>query len=105
MDRKAKEGGCAISQRIDQPRIINLLINPGIGSEDRSVPREAGGKITPDDKARIVKEEGGEAFGRNLGKFPKNESENNRKEKGLNNKPSRAKYGLFILGKKIPPHQ
>jgi len=33
------------------------LINPRIGSEDGGVSGEAGGKITPDDKPGIVKEE------------------------------------------------
>jgi hypothetical protein len=56
LDGKAKEGGCAISQGVDQPRVINLLINPGISSKYGSVSDEAGGKITPDDKPGIVKE-------------------------------------------------
>ena len=81
------------------------MINAGIGSEDRSVPREAGGKITPDDKPGIIKEEGGEAFGWNLSKFTEDEGENNGKEKGLKNKPSGTEYRLLILGKKIPAYK
>ena len=105
MDRKAKEGGCAICQRVDQPGVINLLINPRIGGEDRRVSGEAGGKITPDDKPGIVKEQGGEAFGWNLSEFPEDKSENNGKEKGLENKPSGAKNGLFVLGKEVPAYK
>ena len=105
MDRKAKEGGCAICQRVDQPGVINLLINPGIGGEDGRVSGEAGGKITPDDKPGIIKEEGGEAFRWNLSKFTEDEGEDNGKEKGLKNKPSRTEYRLLILGKKIPAYK
>ena len=105
MDGKAKEGGCAISQGVDQPRVINLLINPGISSKYGSVSDEAGGKITPDDKPGIVKEQGGEAFGRYLCKGSKNKAKNNGQKKGLKNKPSGAKNGLFVLGKKIAPNQ
>jgi hypothetical protein len=105
LDGKAKDGGCAISQRVDQPRVINLLINPGISSEDGSVSGEAGGKITPDDKPGIVKEEGGEAFRWNLSEFPENKGENKGEEKGLENKPSGAKNGLFVLGKKVPANK
>ena len=102
---KAKECGSAISQRIDQPGVINLLINPGISGEDGSVSGEAGGKITPDDKPGIVKEQGGEAFGWNLSEFPEDKSENNGKEKGLKNKPSRSQNSLSILCVKIASNQ
>ena len=40
-----------------------------------------------------------------MGKFPKNESENNRKEEGLEHKPSWAKNCLFVLGKKVPTYK
>jgi hypothetical protein len=90
LDGKAKEGGCAISQRVDQPGVINLLINPGISSEDGSVSGEAGGKITPDDKPGIVKEQGWKAFRWNLSEFSEDKCEDNGKEKGLKNKPSRT---------------
>ena len=105
MDRKAKEGGCAICQRVDQPGVINLLINPGIGGENGRVSGEAGGKITPDDKPGIVKEQGGEAFRWDLSKFSEDKGENNGKEKGLKNKPSGTEYRLLILGKKIPAYK
>ena len=105
MDGKAKEGGCAICQRVDQPGVINLLINPRIGGEDRRVSGEAGGKITPDDKPGIVKEQGGEAFRWNLSKFSEDKGENNGKEKGLENKPSWAKNGLFVLGKEVSAYK
>ena len=105
LDRKAKEGGCAISQRVDQPGVINLLINPGIGGEDGRVSGEAGGKITPDYKPGIIKEEGGEAFRWNLSKFSEDKGENNGKEKWLKNKPSGTEYRLLILGKKIPAYK
>ena len=105
MDGKAKEGGCAICQWVDKPGVINLLINPGISSEDGSVSGEAGGKITPYDKPGIIKEEGGEAFRWNLSKFTEDEGEDNGKEKGLKNKPSRTEYRLLILGKKIPAYK
>jgi hypothetical protein len=62
LDRKAKEGGCAICQRVDQPRVVNLLINPGISGEDGSVSGEARGKITPDDQPGIIKEQGRKTF-------------------------------------------
>jgi hypothetical protein len=81
------------------------LINPGVGSEDRSVSGEAGGKITPDNQPGIVKEERGKAFRWNLSEFPENKGKHNSKEKGLENKPSGAKNGLFVLGKKIPTYQ
>ena len=90
MDGKAKEGGCTISQGVDQPGVINLLINPGISGEDGSVSGEAGGKITPDNQPRIVEEQGGETFCWNLSEFPEDEGENNGEEKGLKNKPSRT---------------
>ena len=105
MDRKAKECGCAICQRVDQPGVINLLINTSIGSEDGRVSSEAGGKITPDDKPGIVKEQGGEAFRLNLSEFPEDKGENNGEEKGLENKPSGAKNGLFVLGKEVPAYK
>jgi len=81
------------------------LINPGIGGEDGRVSGEAGGKITPDDKPGIIKEEGGEAFRWNLSKFSEDKGENNGKEKWLKNKPSGTEYRLFILGKKIPAYK
>ena len=105
MDRKAKEGGCAICQRVDQPGVVNLLINPGIGSEDGSVSGEAGRKITPDDKPGIVKEQGGQAFGWNLSEFSEDKGEDNGEEKWLKNKPSGTEYRLLILGKKIPAYK
>ena len=105
MNGKAKEGGCAISQRVDQPRVINLLINPGIGGEDGRVSGEAGGKIAPDDKPGIVKEQGGKAFRWNLSEFPEDKGENNGEEKGLENKPSGAKNGLFVLGQEVPAYK
>jgi hypothetical protein len=105
LDGKAKEGGCAISQGVDQPRVINLLINPGISSKYGSVSDEAGGKITPDDKPGIVKEQGWEAFRWNLSEFPEDKGENNGEEKGLENKPSGTKNGLLVLGKKVPAYK
>ena len=105
MDRKSKQGRDAIGEWIDQPRVINLLINPRIGSENGSVSGEAGGKITPDNQPGIVKKERGKAFRWNLSEFPENKGKHNSKEKGLENKPSRAKNGLFVLGKKIPTYQ
>ena len=81
------------------------MINPGISGENGRVSGEAGGKITPDDKPGIIKEEGGEAFRWNLGKFPKYESKNNGKEQRLQYKPSRTEYRLLILGKKITAYK
>ena len=81
------------------------MINPGIGRESGGITCETGGEITPNDKTGVIKEQGREPFGRNLGKFTKNESENNRKEQGLEYKPSWAKNGLFILGKKVSANQ
>jgi hypothetical protein len=81
------------------------LINPGISGEDGSVSGEAGRKITPDDKPGIVKEQGGEAFRWNLSEFPEDKGENNGEEKGLENKPSGAKNGLFVLGKEVPAYK
>ena len=46
---KPKEGRDAIGNWINQPGVINLLINSCISSEDRSVSGKAGRKITPDD--------------------------------------------------------
>ena len=77
MNGKAKEGGCAISQGVDQPRVVNLLINPRIGGENGRVSGEAGGKITPDDQPGIIKEQGGETFRWNLSEFPEDKGENN----------------------------
>jgi hypothetical protein len=81
------------------------LINTSIGSEYRSVSGEAGRKITPDDKPGIVKEQGRETFRWNLSEFTKDKGKNNGKEKGLENKPSGAKNGLFVLGKKVPAYK
>jgi hypothetical protein len=81
------------------------LINSGVGREYGSVSGKAGGKITPDDKPGIVKEQGGEAFRWNLSEFPEDKGENDRKEKGLENKPSGAKNGLFVLGKEVPAYK
>lgn len=81
------------------------MINSGISGEDRSVSGKAGGKITPDDKSGIVKEQGGEAFRWNLSEFPEDKGENNGEEKGLENKPSGAKNGLFVLGQEVPAHK
>jgi len=81
------------------------LINPRIGGENGRVSSEAGGKITPDDKPGIIKEQGGEAFRWNLSEFPEDKGENNGEEKGLENKPSGAKNGLFVLGKEVPAYK
>ena len=81
------------------------MINPCIGSESGGITRETGGEITPNDQTRIIKEKGGETFGRNLGKFSKDQSKNNGKEEGLKYEPRWAKNGLFILGEKVPPNQ
>ena len=81
------------------------MINPGISGEDGSVSGEAGGKIAPDDKPGIIKEEGGEAFRWNLGKFTEDEGKNNGEEQRLQYKPSRTEYRLLILCKKITPNQ
>jgi len=58
LDGKAKEGGCAICQRINQPRVINLLINPGVDREYGSITCKASREVTPNDKPGIVKEHG-----------------------------------------------
>ena len=105
MDRKPKEGRDAIGNWINQPGVINLLINSCISSEDRSVSCKAGRKITPDDQPGIVKEQGREAFRWNLSEFPEDKGENDRKEKGLENKPGGAKNGLFVLGKEVPAYK
>jgi len=81
------------------------LINPGISGENGRVSGEAGGKITPDDKPGIIKEEGGEAFRWNLSEFSEDKGEDNGKAKGLKNKPSGTEYRLLILGKKIPAYK
>ena len=80
------------------------MINPCIGSESRGITCETGGEITPNDQTRIIKEQRREPLGWYLGKFSKDQSKNNRKEERLENKPSWAKNGLFILGEKVPPN-
>ena len=77
------------------------MINPRIGSEYGSVSGEAGGKITPNDKPGIVKEEGREAFRGNFSEFTEDKGKDNGQEKGLEYKPSGTKNSLFVLGKKV----
>jgi len=40
-----------------------------------------------------------------LCKSSKNKAKDNGKEKGLKNKPSGAKNGLFVLGKEVPAYK
>jgi hypothetical protein len=105
LDRKPKERRDAIGNWINQSGVINLLINPGISSENRCISGKAGREVTPNNQPGIVKEQGGEAFRWNLSEFPENKGENNGEEKGLENKPSGAKNGLFVLGKKVPANK
>ena len=81
------------------------MVNTSIGNKCCGITSKTRREISPYDQARIVKEEGWEAFGWNLCEFTEDEGENNGEEKGVENKPSGAKYGLFVLGKKIAPNQ
>jgi hypothetical protein len=81
------------------------LVNTSIGNKCGGIASKTRREISPYDQARIVKEEGREAFRWNLCEFTEDEGENNGQKEGLENKPSGAKNGLFVLGKEVPAYK
>ena len=81
------------------------MVNTSIGNKCGGIASKTRREISPYDQARIVKEEMWEAFRWNLCEFTEDECENYGQKKRLKNKPSGAKNGLFVLGKKVPAYK
>ena len=76
LDGKTEQAGNAVGQGVDQSRVIHFLVDSGIGEEGGRVSSETYDEIAPNNQPGVVEKQGGESFGRNLGKCPEYESEN-----------------------------